>query len=93
MKKFIRKKLQTLKEYLLAVRYMRKCVIIEKGKSKSLSRTYAIQDLASFDCYNIKDLKGLPLPELLSLYVGVSTGGTEVYNKETGKDIYVGYIS
>jgi len=93
MKKFILKTIKKIKEHVLAVKYMRKCVIIEKGRRTVLSKKYMLKDLMSFDCYTLKELKKLRLPELLSLYVGVSTGGTEVYHTETGSDIYVGYIS
>lgn len=91
MKKFVLQKLKEVSETILAWKYMKKCIIVKSGKSIVLSRSYAIKELSSF--YSHKELKKLSLPDLIYLYVGTSSGGTEVYQKETGTDIYVGYAS
>ena len=94
MRNYILKKLKDLKRHLLARNYMRQCEIIQMDGSRIvLSRKYAIKDLFSLGCYSRKDLKKMSLPDLMYEYVAQSSGGTEVYDKDTGKGYYVGYAS
>lgn len=79
---------------LLARKYMHHYTIVKMDGSKCiLSRKYAIKDLLSYDCYSREMLEKLSLPDLLYEYIAVSSGGTSVYNRNTGKEEYVGYAS
>ena len=84
--------MKSLTEHLLAWKFMRKCAIVHlDGKRTVLTRNIIIKDLFSLGCYSLKELKSLSLPDLVYEYVAQSSGGTEVYDKATGKDYYVGY--
>lgn len=94
MRNYILKKLKDLKRYFLARNFMRQCRIIEVDGSKIiLSRKYTIKDLFSLGCYSMEELKKMSLPDLMYEYVAQSSGGTEVYDRGTGRVQYVGYIS
>lgn len=92
----MRKLIKKFKANLLAKKYLTSivCGSIFSGEIHQMTIIEAQKEVADGMFHgNLSFAKKMPLRDLAFNYVALSTGGTEIYDMETGKTEYIGYTS